>query len=241
LSLIFPAYNESQTIGRTLEMAYAWLDAQPWDYEIIVSADGNDGTREAAEAIGRARGGSARLSVIGSPERRGKGRGIREGVRIARGQIIGFSDADNKTPIDELDKILPWFDRGYDVVIGSRATADAMLVRRQPLYRQLGSKAFSIAMHTATGLWAIRDTQCGFKFFRGAVAHDLFARQTVDGYMYDVEILAIATRTGYRIREVGIRWSDDGDSRLDLVAGNWRNAVDLFKISWNNVTRRGRD
>jgi dolichyl-phosphate beta-glucosyltransferase len=238
LSLIFPAYNESKTIGRTLEAAYAWLDAQPWDYEIIVSADGTDGTREAAEAIGKSRGGASRLSVIGAPERRGKGRGIREGVRVARGQIVGFSDADNKTPIDELAKVLPWFDQGYDVVIGSRATADATVARRQPLYRQLGSKAFSVAMHVATGLWTIHDTQCGFKFFRGPVAHDLFARQTVDGYMYDVEILALASRSGYRIREVGIRWADDGDSRLDLVAGNWRNAQDLLKISWNNLTRR---
>jgi dolichyl-phosphate beta-glucosyltransferase len=234
LSLIFPAYNEAKTITRTLEQAYAYLDAQPWDYEIIVSADGNDGTRETAEAVGRSRG---RLTVIGAPERRGKGRGIREGVRQARGRIVGFSDADNKTPIDELAKILPWFDQGYDVVIGSRASTDSNVARRQPLYRQLGSKAFSVAMHVATGLWAIRDTQCGFKFFRGPVAHDLFARQTVDGYMYDVEILTLATRSNYRIREVGIRWADDGDSRLDLVAGNWRNAIDLLTISWNNLRR----
>ena len=235
LSLVFPAYNEAKTIAATLEAAYAWLDRQPWDYEIIVSADGTDGTREVADAIGKARG---RMSVIGAPERRGKGRGIREGVRLARGQIVGFSDADNKTPIDELVKILPWFDQGYDLVIGSRATADSAVARRQPLYRQLGSKAFSVAMHVATGLWQIRDTQCGFKFFRGAVAHDLFARQTVDGYMYDVEILTLATKSGYRIREVGIRWADDGDSRLDLVSGNWRNTVDLLTISWNNLTKR---
>jgi glycosyltransferase involved in cell wall biosynthesis len=234
LSLIFPAYNEAKSIGRTLELAYAYLDAQPWDYEIIVSADGTDGTREAAEEVGRSRG---RLTVIGAPERRGKGRGIREGIRLARGQIIGFSDADNKTPIDELGKVLPWFDQGYDVVIGSRATADSKVARRQPLYRQLGSKAFSLVMHTATGLWGIRDTQCGFKFFRGPVAHDLFARQTIDGYMYDVEILALATKSKYRIREVGVRWADDGDSRLDIVAGNWRNAKDLLTISWNNIVR----
>lgn len=236
LSLIFPAYNEAKTIAGTLEAAYAWLDRQGWDYEIIVSADGTDGTREIAEAVGKSRG---RLSVIGAPERRGKGRGIREGVRLAKGEIVGFSDADNKTPIDELVKILPWFAQGYDVVIGSRATSDASVARRQPLYRQLGSKAFSVAMHVATGLWKIHDTQCGFKFFRGPVAHDLFERQTVDGYMYDVEILTLATKSKYRIREVGIRWADDGDSRLDLVSGNWRNTVDLLTISWNNLTKRG--
>ena len=236
LSLIFPAYNEAKSIARTLELAYDWLDAQGYDYEIIVSADGNDGTREAARAVGDKRG---RLTVIGETHRAGKGRGIRAGVKIARGEIIGFSDADNKTPIDELAKLMPYFDEGYDLVIGSRAQAESDIKKKQPLYRQIGSMGFALAMHVTTGLWHIKDTQCGFKFFRGDVAKDLFARQVIDGYMYDVEILALAVNSGYRLREVGIKWQDDGDSRLDVVAGNWRNARDLLQIAYKTRLKRG--
>lgn len=232
LSLIFPAYNEAKTIGNTLGLAYDWLDTQGYEYEIIVTADGDDGTRERAREIGEQRGG--RMTVLGEKTRSGKGRGVRSGVMAARGQIIGYSDADNKTPVEELKKILPFFDQGYDVVMGSRGLPESQIARAQPLYRRLGSKGFALTMHLVTGLWQIHDTQCGFKFFRKAVAHDLFSRQVVDGYMFDVEILMLATRAGYRLREVPIVWKDDGDSRLDLVAGNWRNTRDLLGIAWNN-------
>src|SRR5208337_4386932 len=103
------------------------------------------------------------LRVIGQRERRGKGRGVRAGVELARGAIIGFSDADNKTPIEDLADVLPWFDRGYDIVMGSRALSGSQIGRKQPLVRQLGSHAFRGAMHLMTGLWGIGDTQCGFK------------------------------------------------------------------------------
>jgi dolichyl-phosphate beta-glucosyltransferase len=227
LSLIVPAYNEARSIRRTLDAIRSHLARQPYGYELIVSADGDDGTRElASERAAR----DERISVIGSAERGGKGRGIRNGVALARGQIVGFVDADYKTPIEEVDKLLPWFERGYDVVIGSRALAESRIEVPQPLYRQLGSRAFGLAMHLTIGLWSLRDTQCGFKFFRGEVARDLFSRQRIDGYMFDVEVLHLAERGGYRIKEVGVRWRDDGDSRLDLVAGNWRNMLDIMRI-----------
>jgi dolichyl-phosphate beta-glucosyltransferase len=233
ISIVLPAYNEAASIRRTLELAHAYLERQPFDYELIVSADGTDGTREAAQAVAEERG---RMTVLGDPQRRGKGHGVRSGVRAARGQIIGFTDADNKTPIEEVAKVLPWFDEGYDLVIGSRASSESLITKRQPFYRRAGSRVFAAAMHVATGLWAIQDTQCGFKFFRAPVARDLFARQTVDGYMFDVEILTLAMKSRYRIKQVGIRWADDGDSRLELISGNWRNAIDLLKISLRNLT-----
>lgn len=233
LSLIVPAYNEVARIGSTLEKIQSHLDPGGLDYEIIVAADGDDGTREAvAERAMR----DARLKVIGEVERRGKGRGIRNAVALARGGRIGFLDADYKTPIAEIDKLLPWLDQGYDVVIGSRAQPDSRLEVLPPFYRRLGSRAFAIAMHLTIGLWEIHDTQCGFKFFRGAVARDLFGRQQIDGYMFDVEVLYLAASSGYRIKEVGVRWRDDGDSRLDLVSGNWRNLRDILRIRF---ARRG--
>lgn len=227
LSLILPAYNEVRSIGATLSAVQSYLDRQPYTYEILVAADGNDGTRE---LVGQLAARDSRLQVLGSAERAGKGRGIRLAVARARGEIIGFADADYKTPVEELAKVLPWLESGYDVVIGSRGMPDTRIEVPQPLHRRLGSRAFALCMHAVIGLWQVRDTQCGFKFFRGAVARDLFARQRIDGYMFDVEILHLSVRSGYRIKEVGVRWRDDGDSRLQLVAGNWRNMLDILRI-----------
>jgi dolichyl-phosphate beta-glucosyltransferase len=225
LSLIIPAYNEAQRIRPTLEAVRAFLDARHERYELLVCADGTDGTRERARELG-----DPRITVLGGERRGGKGRAIREGVARARGRVIAFMDADYKTPIEELPKLLVWLERGYDVVIGSRAEPDAVIEVRQPLYRRIGSQVFGLGMHLTLGLWDIIDTQCGFKVFGGPAARDLFARQRIDGYMFDVEVLYLARRSGYRIKQVGVRWRDDGDSRLDLVAGNWRNALDILRI-----------
>jgi dolichyl-phosphate beta-glucosyltransferase len=235
LSLIVPAYNEAGSILRTLAAVQQYLDGRGYAYEVIVSADGADGTRELVAGVAARDG---RVRVIGGARRGGKGRGVRQGVGLAGGRVIGFADADYKTPVEELDKLLPWLDEGYDVVIGSRNVAGSCVEVPQPFYRQLGSRAFGIAMHLLVGLWHVRDTQCGFKFFRGDVARDLFGRQRIDGYMFDVEILYLAARAGYRVKEVGVRWRDDGDSRLELVAGNWRNFVDLLRIRFGKVRRR---
>jgi len=172
------------------------------------------------------------VEVIGSADRRGKGKGIREAVRIAAGNIVGFVDADNKVPIDEFDKLEPWLYKGYEIVIGSRGLARSKVEREQPWYRRVGSKGFYYFMHAVVGMPGIEDTQCGFKFFHRVIAQDLFSRQKIDGYMFDVEILALAQRLAYRIKEVPIRWRDDADSRLQLFSGNLQNAIDIFKIRY---------
>jgi dolichyl-phosphate beta-glucosyltransferase len=228
LSIVVPAYNEAKRIVETLLAMTSYLKAHHPSFEIIVIADGNDGTREKARDFAAKAG--APIQVGGSPSRRGKGRGIREGIALSSGDIIGFVDADYKTPIDEVEKLLPWLDKGYHIVIGSRALSDSKIEVAQPLHRRLGSRAFGLAMHLTMGLWGIHDTQCGFKFFHGAVARDLFGRQKVDGYMFDVEVLYLAHRSGYQIKEVAVRWRDDGDSRLDLVVGNWQNMIDILRI-----------
>jgi dolichyl-phosphate beta-glucosyltransferase len=227
ISIVVPAYNEAARIATTLASMRTHLERRGVAYEIIVVADGNDGTREiVADLAAR----DTRLAVLGEAGRGGKGRGVRLGFARARGSVVGFVDADDKTPIEELDKLLPWLDQGYDIVIGSRGQADSRIEVSQPWYRRLGSRAFALLMHVATGLWDLRDTQCGFKFFRAQAARSLFSRQCIDGYMFDVEVLYLAARSGYRVKEVGVRWRDDGDSRLDLLSGNWRNLRDVLGI-----------
>ena len=115
-------------------------------------------------------------------------------------------------------------------MIGSRALSESSIEQSQPLYRRLGSKGFRLFVHALVGLRDIVDTQCGFKFFKRHVAIDLFGRQIIDGYMFDVEVLYLAHLRGYRIAQVPVRWRDDGDSRLRLVSGNIRNGLDIFRI-----------
>jgi dolichyl-phosphate beta-glucosyltransferase len=227
LTLILPAYNEGKRIAQTLGETKAYFCARQFTYEIIVCADGNDGTRELVTEMAKS---DPALKVIGSVERSGKGYGIRQGVALARGEIIGFADADNKTPIGEFDKFEPWLRDGYDVVIGSRAMRESQIEQAQPAYRRWGSKGFSIFMHAVVGLRDINDTQCGFKFFQRHAALDLFRRQRIDGYMFDVEILHLAEQASYRIAQVPVRWRDDKDSRLALLSGNLRNVIDIFRI-----------
>ncbi|MBN9121247.1 MAG: glycosyltransferase family 2 protein [Planctomycetes bacterium] len=233
LSLIVPAFNEVATIQNTLHAIRDYLEPRGFAYELIVSADGTDGTREAAAELA----GELPVTVMGAPQRRGKGRGVREGVLAATGEVVGFLDADYKVAIDEIEKVLPWFDRGYDVVIGSRKAAGAAMNARRPWYRTLGSKGFALLLRPLVGLRGIGDTQCGFKFFRGPVARDLFGRQRIDGYMFDVEVLSLALRAGYKVKEIGVSWKDDGDTRLQLVSGNWKNMKDLFRIRFGRARR----
>jgi dolichyl-phosphate beta-glucosyltransferase len=230
LTIIVPAYNEAARIRETLHAIRSYLDGTGRSFEVIVSADGEDGTREAAGELAAA---DPRFQVIGTPRRGGKGKGVREGVARAKGSVIGFVDADYKTSIEEIEKLLPWLSGGYGLAIGSRGLAESRIDRAQPFYRRVGSWAFGVAMHLL-GLRHVRDTQCGFKFFQGAVARDLFQRQRIDGYMFDVEILHLAARSGYKVKEIGVQWRDDGDSRLDVIAGNWRNMVDILRIRFGH-------
>ncbi|HWF46475.1 MAG TPA: dolichyl-phosphate beta-glucosyltransferase [Bryobacteraceae bacterium] len=229
LTLILPAYNEQATIGGTIDASIAYFQSRGIQAEIIVAADGDDGTRElvAQKAIA-----NSNLKVIGQQSRGGKGRAIREAVALARGQIIGYADADGKVPIEDYERVEPVLREGYRVVTGSRGLAESKILRRQPWYRRIGAKGFYYYMQTVVGLPGISDTQCGFKFFERKAALQLFHFQKIDGYMFDVEILALARQFEFPIKEVPVRWRDDGDSRLRLLSGNVRNALDIFKIRY---------
>jgi dolichyl-phosphate beta-glucosyltransferase len=227
LTLILPAYNECASIGSTIDEAFGYFQSRGIHAEIIVAADGNDGTREAVRAKSA---GNPDLRVIGHAQRSGKGRGVREAVALARGSVVGYADADNKVPFDEYDKFRPFLAERFEVVVGSRGLAESQIERRQPWYRQIGSTGFRWFLQLVLGLPGVHDTQCGFKFFQREVALELFQLQQIDGYMFDVEILTLAHRFGYRIKEVPIRWRDDGDTRLELLSGNIRNMRDIFAI-----------
>jgi dolichyl-phosphate beta-glucosyltransferase len=227
IGIALPAYNEERSIARTLAEAQGYFSDRGLTYEIVVAADGDDRTRETAGQIAAR---DPHIRIIGGPGRRGKGRGVREAMAILGGEVVGFADADGKTPFESLDAMRARLDEGYDIAIGSRRVAGSRVEVPQPLYRRAGARGFNVARDALLGLQDIPDTQCGFKFFRAAAARDLFGRQRVDGYMFDAEILYLARQAGYRIAQVPVRWRDDADSRVSLVASNARSAVDLMRI-----------
>ena len=204
ITIILPAYNEAGTIQQTVNEITGYFTARGMCHEIVVAADGDDGTRE---LVGSMIPANPSIRVIGDSRRRGKGLGIREAVALAGGAIIGYVDADNKVPIEEYARLEPFLRNGYDLVTGSRAMPGARIERRQPWYRRIGARGFHVFMQTLVGLPGIHDSQCGFKFFRNEAAKQIFARQRIDGYMFDVEVLALAQRLGYKIGQTPIRWA----------------------------------
>ena len=230
ISIIVPAYNEEKAIGQTLERTLSYLAGRPWECEVLVVDDGSsDGTVARVEALAREYPG---IRCLPNAQNRGKGFSIRRGVEQARGRYIGFMDADYKTEIAALDQVVQGLEQGCDGVIADRtlAASDIRLARRR--FRQWGSQAFRRLLHALIGLREFGDTQCGFKFFRADVMRDLFGRQQVDGYMFDVEILLLAARSGYNVRPIAVEWRDDPDSRFKPVTGMIRNLGELARIRW---------
>jgi dolichyl-phosphate beta-glucosyltransferase len=233
VTVIVPAFKEADSIEATVKDIVRFFDQSPFDLELVAAVDGDDETRSRVSALGR-----ADSRVIGSfePVRRGKGHAVRRSALLASGDIVGYVDADNKTTFSEFSKVEAELRAGADVVIGSRVSADSVIERRQRLYRRVGGRVFRFLIRRLLGLRDIQDTQCGFKFFRKSAARELFSRQTVNGYMFDVELLALASRLGYRIAQVPVRWRDDADSRFSPLSGTVRNAMDVLRI-WTRVRR----
>lgn len=184
--------------------------------EIIVVLDGStDATLEIARTAARD---VPQLKILDRKVNRGKGYTVREGMLAARGQIRLFADADNSTDIAHFDKMKPLFDQGYDVVIASRNAADApgaVQVVSQAWYKRaigrMGNRIVQIA--AVPGIW---DTQCGFKAFRAEAAERIFAQTTIERWGFDIEVLALAQRLGYKIGIVPARWLNDDRSHVKL-------------------------
>ena len=239
LSIVIPAYNEARRLPATLDYILKYLDRQPYAAEVIVVDDGStDDTATVARALHDPH---HRIKVIENPHQ-GKGATVRKGMLAAAGEIVLFSDADLSTPIEEIERLLPWFEKGYDVVIGSREGQGA---RRydEPFYRHLMGRVFNTLVRLLT-VRGIQDTQCGFKAFRREVARDLFNRMRlytdgsseIKGPMvtaFDVEILYLAQRLGYRIREVPVEWHYSNETKVNPLRDSWRNLRDVLTVRWN--------
>ena len=231
LSIVIPAFNESARIEATLRRIQAYTRLQPYATEIIVSDDGS--TDRTPDLVAACSTPEAPVTLLREGPNRGKGHAVRRGMLAARGSLVLFSDADLSAPIEEVEKLLPGFDLGYDVVIGSRSIAGAQVLSHQPRYREIMGRVFNRLVRSLT-VRGIIDTQCGFKCFRRAIIADVFPRQTLDGFCFDVEILFIAERLGYRIREVPVRWAHSPHTTVRPLVDSWGMLVDLTRIRWRH-------
>lgn len=238
LSVVIPAYNEETNIRLgALDKVLVYLERQKYTWEVVVVNDGStDNTQKLLESFVKKNKG---FSLINNSHQ-GKAATVITGMLAARGEIVLFSDLDQATPISELEKILPWFAKGYGVVIGSRNS------RREgaPLLRRVMARGFMLLRSFFLGLRGIADTQCGFKAFRRQVAHDIFGRlklygdrRVVVGSMvtagFDLEVLYLAQQQGYKIKEVPVEWHYVETRRVNPLKDSWQGLTDLFKIRLN--------
>jgi dolichyl-phosphate beta-glucosyltransferase len=232
LSVIIPAHNEENRLPRSLEQVFAFLKQQSYESEVLVVENGSsDHTFELARGF---LGGHKNLRVIREAGR-GKGLAVRRGMLEAHGDYRFMCDADLSMPIEEINKFLPPARSNFDLAIGSREAPNAVRYD-EPFYRHFGGRLVNSAIRLLI-LPGLQDTQCGFKCFRAEVAEQLFSRQTLNGWSFDIELLFIACRLGYRIAEVPIHWYYRPESKVSTVPDALRLLGDIFLIRAN--ARRG--
>lgn len=232
LAVVIPAFEESARLGSSLERIVAYLTERGGAFEIVVVDDGSrDGTAEVANRFA-----SRATRVVRLPVNRGKGAAVRTGIAATRADRILICDADLSTPIEELERLEPALARS-PVVLGSRASEGSRIERHQPWYRELAGKVFNLLVR-ASGVRGIRDTQCGFKLLAGDVARGLAADLTIERFAWDVELVWLAQRRGYRVEEVGVAWSNDPASKVRFARDSLRMACDLARIRWRHRGER---
>jgi dolichyl-phosphate beta-glucosyltransferase len=230
LSIIIPAFNEEHRIVPTLEAIHRFLASQPLRAEILVIDDGStDGTVAVVTAQCATIAG---LRVIRQLPNRGKGAAVRLGMLSARGPIRMMCDADGSMPAEEMSTLLAAvISNRADIAIGSRYV-DGKAATSQPLYRRLWSRLCNQVIQRSL-VPGINDTQCGFKAFTAEAARELFGKSRIDGWAFDLEILALARRRGYSIVEIGVTWTDDQRSRVNPLSDMWKVISEAWIIHRN--------
>ena len=228
LTIVIPAYNEERRLPTTLPRVVAFAEAQAYPVEVLVVDNAStDRTSDVARQIAA---GHPIVSLLYQPIR-GKGAAVRKGMLEGQGEYLFICDADLAMPIEEASKFLPPTLSHYDVAIASREVPGAVR-HNEPGYRHLMGRVFNSLVHLLA-VPGIQDTQCGFKCFRRNAARDIFTTQIVDGWAFDVEILYIARRRGYRIVEVPIHWYYGEGSRVSPIRDSIKMVMEVLRIRRN--------
>ncbi|MCS7027004.1 MAG: glycosyltransferase family 2 protein [Bryobacteraceae bacterium] len=238
LSIIVPAYNEEQRLPPTLTQLLSWASQRSWKWFEILVVD--DGSRDrTAEVVRRFAQQHPCIRLVSNPGNRGKGYAVRHGMLCAQGDWRLFTDSDLSTPIEEFDKLMQAAARAQaDVAFGSRALDRSLVSVHQPAFREASGRFFNFVMRLIMRL-PHRDTQCGFKLYSAAAAKEIFSRQQIDGFGFDVEDLFLARKLGFVAVEVPVRWANVEGTRVSLASG-LRAFGELFLIRWNQLRGRYR-
>lgn len=229
-SIIIPTYNEEKRIENTLIRIVSYLSQKfGADYEIIIVDDNSeDKTVEIVKKLCRE---NEKIKLLVNEINLGKGYSVRRGILSAEGNYLLFSDADLSTPIEELEKLFYWLQRGYDIAIASRSLKESKILAHQPLYREMMGKIFNRLVK----LWCLPDfvdTQCGFKLFKKEVAKKIFSLSKINRFAFDVEVLYLAKKNNYSIEEVPVRWIDSPASRVHPLFDSLKMLLDLIRIKF---------
>jgi dolichyl-phosphate beta-glucosyltransferase len=236
LSVVIPAYKEGERIGQTLLEIEKYFSDKNYDYEILVVVDGSpDNTAQITRNY------SARiknLRVIENPENHGKGYVVRQGLLEAKGKYRLFMDADGSTSITHLDKFFPEFEKGFDVVVGSRDIEGAYIQIHQAKYKEMLGDMGNWAIRITLGLWTYPDTQCGFKMLSQKAAEEVASRMVIDRFGFDYELIILALKLGFKVKQLPVRWLNEEGSTVTLFGPNGyiQVFIDLFKTKWRLIT-----
>jgi dolichyl-phosphate beta-glucosyltransferase len=213
-SVVIPAYNEAGRLPTYLKEIQAYFEGRDEPYEVIVVDDGSrDGTADRVREVAAGRPG---VTVHALDWNRGKGHAVRAGMARAVGELRLMADADGATPIAEVARLEAAVAAGADIAVGSRVLEDPAVVRQVRAHRELAGHVFNFLLRRL-GVAPVLDTQCGFKLFRGAVAPALFPHVATDGFGFDVELLMLARRRGFRVTEVAVNWADQPGSKVRVL------------------------
>jgi len=228
LSIVIPAYNEEKRLQSTLEKIYSYLKNKDYEYEIIVIDDGSS-DRTARVALDSDLNKTGKLALLNNEKNKGKGFSVKKGILASRAEFLLFTDSDLSTPIEELDELFLSIQSGYDIVIGSRSIEGSDIRVHQPFYRELMGKIFHILVQMFV-LKGFIDTQCGFKLFKGDIARNIANELKIDRFGFDVEMLYLAQKKNYKIKEMPVIWLNSPTSKVNPVFDSCRMFMDLLSI-----------
>ena len=229
LSVVIPTYNEANKIKGTIEAIYSYLSRQSYSLEAVVVSDGS--SDKTVEVISEFISNKPEFSLIANTQNHGKGYVVRQGMLTVTGDYRIFVDADNAISMEQIEKFWPYFNEDYNIIIGSIELPGAVINENAQWYRRFLGKYSKYLIRIIAGLWDIHDSQRAFKLFTAKAANDIFSRTKINRFAFDIEVLVLAKKFNYKIKELPVIWNNSGDSTVHL-SSYFQVLKDLFKIRW---------
>ena len=232
ISVVVPCFNEERTIHKNIKKIAEYLSARFERWEVIAANDGSsDGTARELEKL---KDETDSIIVVDNPENEGKGGAVKRGMLVTRYETVMFLDADLGIPIEELEKFISEIEKGNDLVIASRFVPGLRIIRPVQWHRRVMEKIFRLIRMVIVNDWNVKDTQCGFKVFKREAAMKIFPKITVKRFAFDAELIFIANKLKYKIKELPISLQNPPNSHIRIIRGPINMTLDLFRIRIND-------